>query len=89
MVAIVSCSDDAAAPTVRTPPLVSHVSVAENQNNALSFVVSIAASDADSARVRYQSTDDTSAVTPFYPLSQSGGYEDRRRGTARFDDNTH
>ena len=53
------------------PPLVSHVAVSANQNNALSFIVSVAASNADSVRVRYQGAQDSSAMTPFYPLSRT------------------
>jgi hypothetical protein len=48
---------------------VSRFTIGDNQNNALSIVVSVATTDADSVRVRYQSPDDTSEVTPFYRSS--------------------
>ena len=69
MVAIASCSDDAAMTTAIRPPFVSRFTIGENQNNALSIVVSVATTDADSVRVRYQSPGDTSEVTPFYRSS--------------------
>ena len=72
MLALVSCSDDAAMPTSPRPPLVSRFAIGVNQHNSLSLVVSIAASNADSARVRYESADDSSGVTPFYSLSSAG-----------------
>jgi len=61
---LVACRESV-APTARLP-VVSQVVVAANPNNVLCAVVSFSVSGADSARVRYESTNGDRGTTPYY-----------------------
>jgi len=65
LLAITACSENAATTSAPQPPVVSHVAIAENPNNALSLVVSATARNADSIRVLYQSARGEADATPF------------------------
>ena len=54
-------------------PLVTGYSVAENPLNALSTVVTFTATNVDSARVLYSTPGDSSAMTPFVPVTGDSG----------------
>ena len=72
MLAIIACSDNAAPTSTPQPPVVSRVAIAENQSNTLSLIVSATVRNADSIRVRYQTTGGEADVTPFAPARSTG-----------------
>jgi hypothetical protein len=65
-----ACSDDSVRATAPIPqPVVATVSVAANQNSAVSLIVAVTTDHADSIRIRYESAVDSSDVTPFYRIA--------------------
>jgi arylsulfotransferase ASST len=72
MFAIMSCADDAPLTGAPRPPVVSRVAIEEIPESTLSLLVSLTASNADSARVRYWTGDDAPEATPFHALSGAG-----------------
>jgi len=65
ILAVVACSDSVAPTSTPQPPVVSRITIAENQNNTLSLIVSATVRNADSVRVRYQTAGGEADVTPF------------------------
>ena len=61
-----ACSDDALRTTAPQPPAISDVSAVVSPNSTISLVVAVNSERADSVRIRYESADDASDVTPFY-----------------------
>ncbi len=74
-------SDTGTAPTLATGGQIQILtaSLSQNRYNALSNVVTFIADDADSARVVYSTSSDTTAATPFVPLQ----HIEHARGTAQ------
>jgi hypothetical protein len=68
LLAIMSCTDDVPPTGALQLPVISRISVKENPENTLSLLVSVAASNADSARVRYWTGSDALEATPFHAV---------------------